>query len=111
VLVILGRIALLNSSRDIDEQHPLRKSARKKLLRRFAAGKTDIETAIELRDRESRIAAQRQRLADKFQIETHEQLLAVANKMAADGRHTRRAERTVAPNAPIDLDQRRSARG
>ena len=83
----------------------------KKLLRRFAAGKTDIEIAIELRDRESRIAAQRQRLADKFQIETHEQLLAVANKMAADGRHPRRAERAVAPNAPIDLDQSRSARG
>jgi len=83
----------------------------KKLLRRFAAGKTDIEIAIELHDRESRIAAQRQRLAEKFQIETHEQLLAVANKMAADGRHTRRAERAVAPNAPIDLDQSRSAGG
>ena len=28
------------------------------------------------------IAAQRQRLAEKFQIDTHEQLVAVANKLA-----------------------------
>jgi DNA-binding CsgD family transcriptional regulator len=59
----------------------------KLLLRRFTAGKTDIQIAIELHDRESRIAAQRQRLAKKFQIDTHEQLVAVSNKMAADGRH------------------------
>jgi DNA-binding CsgD family transcriptional regulator len=53
----------------------------KKLLRRFAAGKTDIEIARELGDTESRVA-QRQRLAEKFQIATHEQLVAIANKLA-----------------------------
>jgi len=54
----------------------------KKLLRRFAAGKTDIEIARELGDIESRVAVQRQRLAEKFQIATHEQLVEVANKLA-----------------------------
>ena len=54
----------------------------KKLLRRFAAGKTDTEIARELSDRESRIAAQRQRLTEKYQIATHEQLVAIANTLA-----------------------------
>jgi DNA-binding CsgD family transcriptional regulator len=54
----------------------------KKLLRRFAAGKTDAQIAVELGDTESRVAAQRQRLAEKFQIDTHEQLVAVADKLA-----------------------------
>ena len=54
----------------------------KKLLRRFAAGKTDIEIARELGDIESRVAVQRQRLAEKFQIATHEQLMSFANKLA-----------------------------
>jgi DNA-binding CsgD family transcriptional regulator len=53
----------------------------KKLLRRFAAGKTNAQIARELGDTESRIAVQRQRLAEKFQIDTHEQLVAVANKL------------------------------
>ena len=39
---------------------------RKKLLRRFAAGKTDREIAADLGDIESRIATQRQRLTEKF---------------------------------------------
>ena len=54
----------------------------KKLLRRFAAGKTDTQIAVELGDTESRVAAQRRRLAEKFQIDTHEQFVAVANKLA-----------------------------
>jgi DNA-binding CsgD family transcriptional regulator len=54
----------------------------KKLLRRFAAGKADIEIAKELGDIESRIAAQRQRLAKKFQIATHEQLVSFVKKLA-----------------------------
>ena len=54
----------------------------KKLLRRFAAGKTDTEIARELSDTESRIAAQRQRLTEKYQIETHEQLVSIASKLA-----------------------------
>jgi hypothetical protein len=51
-------------------------------LRRFAAGKTDIETARELGDIDSRIAVQRQGLAEQFQIATHEQLVSFANKLA-----------------------------
>ena len=54
----------------------------KKLLRRFAAGKTDAQIVVELGDTESRVAAQRQRLAEKFQIATHEQLVSFANKLA-----------------------------
>ena len=54
----------------------------KKLLRRFAAGKTDAQIAVELNDTESGVAAQRQRLAEKFQIDTHEQLVSFANKLA-----------------------------
>jgi DNA-binding CsgD family transcriptional regulator len=46
----------------------------KRLLRRFAAGKTDAQIALELGDTESRVATQRQRLAEKFQIDTHERL-------------------------------------
>jgi DNA-binding CsgD family transcriptional regulator len=53
----------------------------RQLLRRFAAGKTDAQIARELSDTESRIAQQRQRLAEKFQIDTHEQLLAVAKTL------------------------------
>ena len=53
----------------------------KRLLRRFAAGKTDAEIARELNDRESRIAVQRQRLAEKFQIDTHERFVEVANTL------------------------------
>jgi DNA-binding CsgD family transcriptional regulator len=53
----------------------------KKLLRRFAAGKTDIQIARELYITESRIAAQRQRLAEKFQIHTHQQLAEFVGKL------------------------------
>ena len=60
---------------------PYASSRQRQLLRRFVAGKTDTETARELNDRESRIAAQRQRLAEKFQIYTHEQLVEFANKL------------------------------
>ena len=51
-------------------------------MRRFAAGKTDIEIARELGDAQSRIAVQRQRLAEKFQIDTHEQLVEAADKLS-----------------------------
>jgi DNA-binding CsgD family transcriptional regulator len=55
----------------------------KLLLRRFAAGKTNNEIAKDLGDTENRVSAQRQRLAEKFEIQTQEQLLAIANKLAA----------------------------
>ena len=54
----------------------------KLLLRRFAAGMTDSQIAGELGDRLSRIAAQRQRLAEKFDTSTPEQLATVANELA-----------------------------
>jgi DNA-binding CsgD family transcriptional regulator len=54
----------------------------KLLLRRFAAGMTDSEIAGEFRDRPSRIAAQRQRLAEKFDIRTTEQFATVADEPA-----------------------------
>ena len=54
----------------------------KLLLRRFAAGKTDREIAADLGETESRIVAQRQRIAEKFEIRTHEQLVALANQVA-----------------------------
>jgi len=46
----------------------------KKLLRRFATGKTDKEIAGELGDREARIAAQRQRITENFKSKTRSSL-------------------------------------
>jgi len=43
---------------------------------------TDSEIASETRDRPGRIAAQRQRLAEKFDISMPEQLATVANELA-----------------------------
>jgi DNA-binding CsgD family transcriptional regulator len=54
----------------------------KLLLRRFAGGLTDNQIATELGDKASRIAVQRQRLAEKYDIRTPEQLSAVANELA-----------------------------
>ena len=54
----------------------------KLLLRRFAAGMTDSQIASELGDRLSRIAAQRQRLAEKFDIRTPKKFATVANELA-----------------------------
>jgi DNA-binding CsgD family transcriptional regulator len=54
----------------------------KKLLRRFASGKTDKEIARELGDREARIAAERQRINEKPQIQTGEQLVMLADRLA-----------------------------
>jgi DNA-binding CsgD family transcriptional regulator len=54
----------------------------KKLLRRFAAGKTDREIAADLGDSESRIATQRQRLTEKFEVRTHEQVVALVLQLA-----------------------------
>jgi DNA-binding CsgD family transcriptional regulator len=69
----------------------------KRLLRRFAAGKTDAEIARELNDRESRIAVQRQRLAEKFQIDTDERFVEVAHTLgrypAAKTRNIKTASR------------------
>ena len=62
---------------------PLLSPREKQLLRRFAAGRTDVAIAMELGDRESRIAAQRKRLIEKLQIHSDEQLVTVANQFAS----------------------------
>ena len=53
----------------------------KKLLRRFASGKTDKDIGRELGDREERIAAQRQRIREKLEIRTNEQLVVLAGRL------------------------------
>ena len=53
----------------------------KKLLRRFASGMTDKQIAKELGDREERIAAQRQRIREKYQIQTDDQLVVLAGRL------------------------------
>jgi DNA-binding CsgD family transcriptional regulator len=58
-------------------------SREKQLLRRFARGKTDATIAMELGDKESRIAAQRKRLIEKLKIRSDDQLSMVANKLAS----------------------------
>jgi DNA-binding CsgD family transcriptional regulator len=67
----------------IDSEIPFGLSPReKKLLRRFASGMTDKQIAQELGDREERIAAQRQRIREKLQIQTDEQLVMLARRLA-----------------------------
>jgi DNA-binding CsgD family transcriptional regulator len=64
------------------ESIPLLSPREKRLLRRFAAGKTDAAIAMELGDKESRIAAQRKRLIEKLQIRSDDQLSAAADRFA-----------------------------
>ena len=54
----------------------------KQLLRRFAAGKTDGQIARELGGTITSIAAQRQRVAQKFNIQTDDQLRELASQIA-----------------------------
>jgi DNA-binding CsgD family transcriptional regulator len=54
----------------------------KRLLRRFAQGKTDKTIAQEIGDTEERIAAQRQRMTEKLQIRSPEELVAMAEWLA-----------------------------
>jgi hypothetical protein len=44
--------------------------------------KQAFKIATELHEKESRIGEQRQRLVEKFQIDTHEQLVALASRLA-----------------------------
>jgi DNA-binding CsgD family transcriptional regulator len=55
----------------------------KRLLRRFAAGKTDRQIAYELGGTITSIAAQRQRIAQKFDIQTDDQLRELVSQIAA----------------------------
>jgi DNA-binding CsgD family transcriptional regulator len=54
----------------------------KKLLRRFARGKTDQQIAREFRCRADLIAAQRQRIMEKLEISSQAQLAAAARQFA-----------------------------
>ena len=57
----------------------------RQLLRRFAAGKTDKQIAYELGGTISSVAAQRQRIAHKFDIQTDNQLRELTNQIAVWG--------------------------
>ena len=72
---------------------------------------TDSQVASELGDRPSRIASQRQRLAEKFDIRTPEQLATVANEIAGHPawnafKDTRRHRRQSVARSRLDLAQR-----
>ena len=64
------------------ERIPYVSPREKQLLRRFARGKTDEQIAGELGSTAGDIAGQRQRIAEKFRIQTDEQLRAVAKQIA-----------------------------
>ena len=55
----------------------------KKLLRRFAKGKTNKQIATEFGCRPSLIAAQRQRIVEKLEIGSQAQLAVAAHKFAS----------------------------
>jgi DNA-binding CsgD family transcriptional regulator len=62
--------------------HPYVSPRDKQLLRRFAAGKTDRQIASELGGTVRSIAAQRQRIAQKFDIQTDDQLRELSGQIA-----------------------------
>jgi DNA-binding CsgD family transcriptional regulator len=55
----------------------------KKLLRRFAKGKTDDRIAMEFGCRADLIAAQRQRIMEKLEIRSQAQVVAAARQFAS----------------------------
>jgi DNA-binding NarL/FixJ family response regulator len=57
----------------------------KRLLRRFAQGKTDKIIARELCEPAERIAAQRERILEKLQIQSIDQLTETAVRLASWG--------------------------
>ena len=77
----------------MNSEAPFLSPREKKLLRRFASGKTDKEIAQELGDQEDRIAAQRRRIRENLQIQTDEQLVTLAGRFAnSPGRRGRAPE-------------------
>jgi DNA-binding CsgD family transcriptional regulator len=58
----------------------------KRLLRRFAQGKTDRMIARALCEPVERIAAQRERILEKLQIESTDQLKEIAVRLASRGK-------------------------
>ena len=57
----------------------------KRLLRRFAQGRTDKSIARELCEPVERIAAQRERIFEKLQIQSPDQLTEIAVRFASWG--------------------------
>jgi DNA-binding CsgD family transcriptional regulator len=57
----------------------------KRLLRRFAQGRTDKSIARELCEPVERIAEQRERLIEKLQIQSTDQLTEIADRLASRG--------------------------
>lgn len=78
----------------------------KLLLRRFAAGLPDNKIATELGDKPRRIAAQRERLAEKFDIRTPEQLGAVADRLAHHPSWKPSATRRNSGNVRLPVSER-----
>jgi DNA-binding CsgD family transcriptional regulator len=62
------------------EQLPLLSPREKQLLRRFAQGKTDRRISMEIGGTERQVAAQRQRLLKKLQIQSDAQFTAAADE-------------------------------
>jgi DNA-binding CsgD family transcriptional regulator len=54
----------------------------KKLLRRLSQGKTDKQISVEIGGREEQIGLQRQRLIERLQIRSQEQIKALAEEFA-----------------------------
>jgi len=62
---------------------PILSSREKKLLRRLAQGKTDRRIAAEIGGRKDQVGLQRQRLIERLQIQSREQLEALAKEFAS----------------------------
>jgi len=58
-------------------------SREKQFLRRLAKGKTDEEIAVEIGGTERQIGEQRRRLTERLRIQSHAQLVAAADQLAA----------------------------
>jgi DNA-binding CsgD family transcriptional regulator len=54
----------------------------KRLLRRLAQGKTDVEIAKEMGCKEHHISTHRQRIVENLQITSHEQLVVMTHQFA-----------------------------
>jgi DNA-binding CsgD family transcriptional regulator len=55
----------------------------KKLLRRLAQGKSDKHISVEIGGRADQLSVQRKRLVEKLKIRSHDQLVTLAQTLAA----------------------------
>jgi DNA-binding CsgD family transcriptional regulator len=78
----------------------------KRLLRRFAQGRTDKSIARELCEPVERIAAQRERILEKLQIKSTDELAETAVRLASRGERPDMQRITYARGLfGFDLDQ------